>query len=482
MILNEEILIKVNSAQLKHLKNKGLNVSIGDEINIPVNYLSDGSNIKIDCLCDVCGKQNKMVYRRYLRSMSNGGYYSCSPKCAQNKVKETFIENYGHNHHFKSESTKNKIKETFKRNYGTEHFSHSQKYRDNCDEIKNKRITTINDSYKESENIISISGGTFTKYCENHLGEYVIDRGLYSNRKINGIDTCTICFPKSENNSIKEKELLTYITKNYDGEVLPNHRIGNRELDIYIPKLNLGFEFNGLYWHNELSKSNHYHLDKTEFFEEKDIKLIHIYEDDWFSKNLIIKSRISNLLGKSNRIYAKNCEIKELSPKESNIFLTENHIQGSVNGKIKIGLFYLGELVSIMTFGGLRKSLGNKTKDGEWELLRFCNKLGVTIVGGASKLFKFFVKTFTPLNVISYADRSWSNGDLYYKLGFQLSHKTKPNYYYIVNKERQNRYNFRKDKLIKEGYDPSLSEHKIMLNRKIYRIYDSGSLLFRFTP
>ena len=68
--------------------------------------------------------------------------------------------------------------------------------------------------------------------------------------------------------------------------------------------------------------------------------------------------------------------------------------------------------------------------------------------------------------------------ELYKKLGFDFVGKTQPNYYYIIDGLRHHRFNFRKDKLVKEGYDINKTEHEIMLERKIYRIYNSGNLKF----
>jgi hypothetical protein len=243
----------------------------------------------------------------------------------------------------------------------------------------------------------------------------------------------------------------------------------------------LAFDFNGVYWHNELYKDRKYHLNKTEFFEKNNIKLIHIYEDDWIHKQDIIKSRILNLLGKSEKIYARKCKIEEINDnKLVKKFLENSHLQGHVGSKIKIGLFYNDELVSLMTFGNLRKSMGQKSSDRSYEMLRFCNKLNTNVIGGASKLFKYFLEKYDPKEVISYADRSWSNGDLYKKLGFELVHKTQPNYYYVIDGVRKHRFGFRKDKLVKKGSDPNKTEHDIMLERKIYRIYDSGNLKYVF--
>jgi len=200
------------------------------------------------------------------------------------------------------------------------------------------------------------------------------------------------------------------------------------------------------------------------------------------SKQEIVKSRILNLLGKTpNKIYARKCEVKEINDnKLVRDFLENNHQQGFVGSQIKLGLFYNNELVSLMIFGSKRKFMKQNNSDNVYEMLRFCNKLNTSVIGGADKLFKYFIKNYQPKEVISYADRSWSQGELYKKLGFEFVSKTPPNYYYVIDGFRKHRFGFRKDKLISDGFDSNKSEHEIMLERKIYRIYDSGSLKFKF--
>ena len=127
-----------------------------------------------------------------------------------------------------------------------------------------------------------------------------------------------------------------------------------------------------------------------------------------------------------------------------------------------------------MTFGNLRKSLGQKSKDGSYELLRFCNKLNTSVVGGSSKLFKYFLNNYPSKEIISYSDLSRSNGDMYLKLGFKLSHTSRPNYYYVVNGIRKHRFNYRKDRLIKDGFDPNKTEIQIMSEQGYYKIFDCG--------
>ena len=192
-----------------------------------------------------------------------------------------------------------------------------------------------------------------------------------------------------------------------------------------------------------------------------------------------MKFRIKNILGvNGNVIYARNCHIKEVDGHTSNKFLFENHIQGKCASSIKLGLFYNDELISLMTFGKSRHFIGSGKI--EWELLRFCNKMDTRVVGGASKLLKHFIKTYNPNEIISYADKRWSDGNLYEVLGFQKYNESKPNYFYIINGKREYRFNYRKSILVKQGYDPNKTEKQIMEERGIPRIYDCGCLCYKW--
>ena len=212
-------------------------------------------------------------------------------------------------------------------------------------------------------------------------------------------------------------------------------------------------------------------MNKTELCESKGIKLIHVFEDEWIYKQDIVKSRLKNILGlTSNKIYARKCIIKNVIYKDVKKFLNENHIQGETKSSINIGLYYNNELISLMTFGK-RPMINNFSL----ELIRFCNKLNTSVIGGANKLLQYFIKTYKPNEIISYADRRWSQGDLYEKLGFEFISNTIPNFSYIINKKRINRLKFQKHILIKDGYDGNKTANQIMLDNNIYKIYDSGN-------
>jgi len=119
----------------------------------------------------------------------------------------------------------------------------------------------------------------------------------------------------------------------------------------------------------------------------------------------------------------------------------------------------------------------------QWELIRFCNKNGYTVVGGADKLFKYFLRKYEPQSIISYADRTWSttiSKTVYDTLGFVFDSYTIPNYSYIINNKRKHRFAFRKSRLVKQGSDNKLSEQEILKQRNIFRVYDCGHIKYKY--
>lgn len=256
-------------------------------------------------------------------------------------------------------------------------------------------------------------------------------------------------------------------------DLLLQHKIDNK-IEIFC----LDLEKN-----SETFVENNFEIKRLKESRKKYNISIHIFEDEWLYRRKIVESRIKNALGLSeSKIYARKCEVREVTSQDSKVFLDENHIQGNTFAKYNFGLYYDNELVSLMTFGSLRKNLGSVKQENVYELLRFCNKLNTNVIGGASKLFNHFINKYNSIKIISYCDLRWSNGKLYETLGFKLKHISRPNYFYVdlINKIRENRFKYRKDVLIKEGFDSNKSEHEIMLERHMYRIYDCGCNVYEF--
>lgn len=401
---------------------------------------------------------------------------NCSVKCSSidkiriDNAKKSTKEKYGSENYFNTDDYKKKVKKSNLEKYGVDHYSKTNEYKEKIKKTNLDRYETDHysktDEYKEKVKNTSLSKYGVDNYAKTE--EYKLKRRKYIIRK----SKYEKLFLIHKIPSFNELSYKSYIEDIYNGEIIPNYRDGF-EIDIYLPELKLGFEFNGLYWHSDEHKNKNYHLFKTNHFKDKGIRIIHIWEDDWNFKTEIIKSQIKNLLKLNTiKIFSRKCEIKEVNVKDSRLFLDNNHIQGFVNSNIKIGLYYNDELVSLMTFD---KYEGRKKMDEyEWNLNRFCNKINTNVIGSASKLLKYFINEYKPNRIISYADKDWSIGDLYYKLGFEYVNETPPDYKYIVNKKRTHKSNYKKTKL-----KTDLTENEQMKLNSINKIYDCGKIKFQ---
>lgn len=425
---------------------------------------------------------------------------SNSPMCndeIKNKSIQTLIKNYGVDNPSKSESIKKIRIESFKKNvesykenykktsllkYGVDHpwknseihkktmFKFYENFRERIiEKVKNTNFIFIDFQKERTTNLIF--------RCSECIRDFSILTYQFYYRMNSKISICTNCFPISDSSSISQSELLKYIQKKYEGRILENSKkiIEPFEIDIFLPELNLAFEFNGVWWHSEKFKNKNYHKQKLELCQEKGIKLITIWEDDWLTKREICESFISNKMNLSNKIFARKCEVKEIDYKSSKKFLEENHFQGDCKSSVRVGLFFEENLISLMTFSKLRLPLGGRNREGYWELTRFCNRINYTVIGGASKLLNYFIKKYTPCEIQTYSDNLISEGDMYQKLGFEYQHTSEPGYWYVIDGIREHRFNWRKDKLKKLGADLSKSESQIMLEWGYYKIWNGGN-------
>lgn len=254
-----------------------------------------------------------------------------------------------------------------------------------------------------------------------------------------------------------------------------------KEIDIYIPSLKIGIEFDGLYWHSEFvgKKPATYHVWKTENANKKGIRIIHIFEDEWRDKKSIVQNKLRSILGISSdrRVFARKCTVKSISASQKDEFLMKFHIQGRDKSATKLGLFYQDELVAVMTFSQPNVSKG-KTTRSFMELSRYATSCNV--IGGAGKLLAFYRKEYVG-KIVTYADRRWSteNDNLYVKLGFRFIKNTQCNYFYMKDyKNRLHRFGFTKSKLVALGGDPNKTEWQLMRESGYDRIWDCGHIRY----
>ncbi|MGI0075843.1 MAG: DUF7487 domain-containing protein [Nitrosopumilaceae archaeon] len=396
---------------------------------------------------------------RKINLIKYGAEHPAHSDICQQKRRTTNLLKYGTEHHWANKEIIAKSKQTWLNNYGTPILSHKHipskvlQLLNNSDWLKSQHYT-LKRNQTEIAQLLCIPQPLVSVYFERH-----------------GIETTYFKVTTGH------KEILEFINTIYTGEILVNTRsiIDNYEIDIYFPKEKLAIEYNGVYWHSEnAGKDKHYHLNKLLKCQEKGIHLIQIFENEWITKQDIVKSRLSNLLNKQQRIYARKCLIKQLTNKESKEFLTNTHIQGYTSATINYGLMYDNEVVACMTFGKPRFN-----KNAEYEIVRFSNKLNTAVVGGASKLFKQFIKQYSPQSIISYSDKRWNKGDLYDKLGFSYINTSLISYYYfkLPNMTLYNRQKFQKHKLstLLENFNPNLSEWENMKINGYNRIWDCGN-------
>ena len=230
--------------------------------------------------------------------------------------------------------------------------------------------------------------------------------------------------------SLPEQGVYDYIKSVYGGEIFTNNRNtlrGNKELDIYIPEKNLAIEFNGCYWHSKLWKDNHYHQNKSKECLSKGIRLIHIYEDEWIYKRDIIKDILKTALGVfENKIYARKCEVRVVDKQTYKDYCQKYHLQGYSPAQIILGLYYQDQLIQLASFS---KSRYDKNYEDEW--IRGVQLPGYQIVGGTSKLFKYFIKNYNPESIICYSDFNKFTGNSYKNCGFILDKITTPDMWFI---------------------------------------------------
>jgi len=308
----------------------------------------------------------------------------------------------------------------------------------------------------------------------------------FTDRVINGrIPRCTTCYPliDSGGRSLAQQEVTDYIKFLTDQEVKEEDRkvLEGKELDIYIPSLNIAFEYCGLYWHSEISgternkdadKGRHYHVGKFKKCSDKGIKLITIFEDEWVYRQTQVKGRIRALLGACEKIGARECSVEKLNFEEYSQFVDNYHIQGSTNAFLTAyGLKYGGEVLSVIGISNKRGIFKGGKKDC-LELIRMCSRDGIEVVGGMSRLISAVAKDYPERLLVSYADRRWSDGNGYVKTGFIAVNTSTANYWYVKDGERHHRL-IARDKRI-----TGLTEWESMQILKYDRIWDCGTIRF----
>jgi hypothetical protein len=368
------------------------------------------------------------------------------------KRKNTSLKKYGKENYSQTKEYWNKRKKTCLEKHGVEHPSQLKENREKAKETCLKKYGEIN--YAKTKEFKD----KYKKVCLEKFGVHnpLI---LQQNQK----------YGKAQN---EIKEWLKSLGFSFEKD---NQILDGKELDLYNKDLKLAIEYCGLYWHNENSPSprcRSYHYDKYISCKENNVRLICMFEDEWKNKKEICESRIKAILGIQNKIYARKCILKEISKKEFNNFVEENHVQGSNNlGLVFYALFYKEEIVAAISLGR-----HHRTKD-VIVLDRLCFKKNVNIVGGSSKLFnvcKAWAKNKNYKKIISWSDNRWSQGNVYKSIGFVLEEELGPDYSYVEHNYPKTRISKQSQSKKRTNCPKDKTEKEWCLERGLARIWDCG--------
>ena len=474
--------------------------------------------------CKVCGK--RLSYRAGVLTANGKIIQTCGPQCrkkysivSNKKREETLLKKYGVKNVSCSEDIKQLKKQKSLEKYGVENVAQSEEvkrkmqktclekygvlYSAQSEQVINaikskaknrtdKERKTIRNNIKNAarNRFLPILIERFKKYNLEfvNLNEYDGYNNWYRKSSDGYLLRCTKCNTEFRkiihtghdpnrwcpvcNKSLRsapENEIAKWIGSYFNIERNKRNIISPQELDIFIPEKNIALEFNGLYYHSK--KESTYHLKKTENCAKLGIKLIHIFEDEWYYKEKQTKSIIKDIINFGKRIIDINdCYIKEIDSKEAKRFIDKYSLFSYQHSNVNLGIFYKNRLIYVSTF---RRS--KYIKSHEWELVNYANTFNFFVKNALTTVVNYFKKKFSN-SLIHYEDKRYQQ-----IINFNNILKvTKPIYYYTKNYDRFSRLEFTKEKQQKlfENYDDNLSEIQNMANNKFNIIYDCGKIIY----
>lgn len=365
----------------------------------------------------------------------------------KDKTKRTCLEKYGVENVFMNDEIKNKIRETNKQRYGKQHdFSNSDLL-----------LKAIKNSHTDDSN---------QKRLQTCLERY----GVPYVGCIFGIPNSRDSEPNKKFKALVESMNIPVDDKQNREVAIGKYRYDFKFDDILFeisPTITHNSNFS--IYSNGVPKDKTYHYNKYLNAKENGLRCIQIF--DWDDEQKIVEQ----VLADKEKLFARNCTIKEVDDKQSMLFLDKYHFQGYTKSSIRIGLYYKEKLVSIMTFGKPRYN-----KNCEYELIRYCTC--AKVIGGSEKLFSYFIKNYNPSSIVSYCDYGKFSGKMYDKLGFQFLSVSIGKHWYNIKTKKHITNNLLLslgyDKLFGTNYGKGTSNEQLMLDNGFLSIYDAGQATY----
>lgn len=358
--------------------------------------------------------QNKNVMIKYKSSMLSG-YGAESPIQVgeiKSRIENTNLERYGVKNYASTKEFIEKSKKTCLEKYGVDHFSKTDGHRYRIREAL-KRNDTVK-TYDEKLMIESAEERSITiDAMYKRIKKYGPEIAMSMKVKESGLET------------FFEERILKPLNTPYEKQFRVNRKIADFKIG------NIIIECDGLYWHSEHFRPKNYHKDKRELYLSNGFKPLFFTEDEIMYQTEKVESILLNKLGKSQRIFARKCVIKEVSTKDSNLFFSDNHLMGKGRGKT-FGLYFNNILVTAMRVCKLDSGL---------DISRFCHKLKTNVIGGFSKLIKHVERELSPEFIQTFIDLRYGSGDYLGDLGFEKRTENL-SFYWIQNDVKVHRMTF----------------------------------------
>ena len=401
------------------------------------------------------------------------------------KVKDTTIAKYGYNHIMEVPEVRAKVNNTNIERYGYSNYNTAKRYFKPTQYVKSKeesvKITKTADSLKR------FLRETFPTKDKFTLWEITYITGCKYMYIASKFSTSLDFIEPSKQGHLPEAmqgflESLGFV-KGVDFLVNDRNVLKPQEIDFYFPKQKVGIEVNDLTTHNSTNnpytndapKPKNYHMEKSKLAKEKGIRLIHAWEHYLYDENKlsVLKNAIKHALGISKyRVYARNTYVKEVPNTSLKEFFNKNNIQGFRGAKTAYALFDKNTDEVLMAY-----SVGNphfSHQKYDLELIRGASKLDTTIVGGASKLWKYIIDNNPEVNsIVYYIDRNIYNGSSISTLEGNLELvSTQVGFwnYFVDTKEMKNRQP-KHHKEIKE----------LVEQGKVWEVYNAGTETYVWT-
>lgn len=416
----------------------------------------------------------------------------------QANIKQHWIDKCGVASPFGIEEIREKRKLTFIKNYGVDNPMKNPEF---AKQVTAKFMLVADKAHEKARQTMFDRYGVYTPMESQEFKQNFID-----SRKSNYYENRSICFDKDEIKRLYDiYECSLYrilnVSPSHMYTILKSHGIEtsgrsflekfisnllesngidhlrNKKInkdpyifDIVIPSKMIVIETNGAYWHKDYDDK--YHLSKMTSANTSGYTCIYLQEHQIMSRPDACENLILSKLGLNNKIHGRKTKVTVINPSTARDFCESHHIQGYRNSSINIGLYNGEDLVQVACFA---KPLFDKTTS--FELTRMCSKSKTTVVGGASKLIKYFIKEYKPDNLISYAQKDYSCGGVYEAIGFTKVKDTPPSYFYSNGVQMYSRYQCQKHMISKsfKHFSPELTEVQNMEKNNYFRVFDCGT-------